>query len=530
MYARYSGYSLLELYKLSQRLIGNSRSAKFREAYNLSYCDIYDFSSKKQSLKKWQIELGLNHKELGMPWDKEVPEDRWEEVASYCVNDVITTKQTFYARLGDFKARQILAEWAGEPVGTSTNNCTTKIIFGNERKPKLVYTDLSKEFPGYYYEYVEDNKGVKHLHNYYRGEDVGKGGYVWANPGMYGNVSLDDSASHHPVSAIELNYFGEYTSRFKDILDLRIFIKRKEFDKAKQMFDGRFARYLDDEDLAKDLAQALKIAINACYGMTSASYDNPMRDIRNVNNIVALRGALFLVDLRHALEDAGYEAIHFKTDSSKVANAGPEVPEFISNFGKKYGYTFEHEAIYDRLCLLNDAVYVAREGRRNAPIFDKKGEYIGPWTATGTQLIHPYVFKSLFSKQPIEFLDMCETKSVMSPAAMYLDMDEGLSEGEHNYQFVGKAGLFCPIKEGLGGGRLVRNKGDDKYNSVTGAKDWKWLEAAVVKELGKEDDIDLEYFNTLVEKARKDISQYGDFDWFVSEQPYDKEDNGIYPF
>ena len=48
----------------------------------------------------------------------------------------------------------------------------------------------------------------------------------------------------------------------------------------------------------------------------------------------------------------------------------------------------------------------------------KDGKKAGQWTATGTQFAVPYVFKKLFSKEPIEFDDMCETKAVTS--ALYL--------------------------------------------------------------------------------------------------------------
>ena len=72
LYARYIGYNNLELYNLSQKIINNSRNGLFGEAYNLSYTDVYDFSSKKQSLKKFEIELGIHHMELGLPWDEPV--------------------------------------------------------------------------------------------------------------------------------------------------------------------------------------------------------------------------------------------------------------------------------------------------------------------------------------------------------------------------------------------------------------------------------------------------------------------------
>lgn len=143
LYARYLGYNNLELYNLSQRIIGNSRNGTFSEAYNISYADVYDFSSKKQSLKKFEIELGIHHQELGLPWDQPVPEDLWPKVAEYCDNDVIATEAVFNARHADFVAREILAKLAGMPVNTPTNTLTAKIIFGNDRTPKLVYTDLA---------------------------------------------------------------------------------------------------------------------------------------------------------------------------------------------------------------------------------------------------------------------------------------------------------------------------------------------------------------------------------------------------
>ena len=142
MYARMMGYSNEELYKLSQKIITEGKGF-FGEAYNLSYTDVYDFAAKKQSLKKWEIELGIHHQELGLPWDRPVPEERWIEVAEYCDNDVIATEAVFNKLKGDFTARKILAELAGMTVNDTTNSLTTRIIFGKERHPQLVYTDLA---------------------------------------------------------------------------------------------------------------------------------------------------------------------------------------------------------------------------------------------------------------------------------------------------------------------------------------------------------------------------------------------------
>ena len=153
LYARLMGYTNEQLYNLSQQIIGGDRSAMFGEAYNISYTDIYDFAAKKQSLKKWEIELGLHHQELGIPWDQPVPEERWVEVADYCTNDVLASEAVFHHLKGDWTARQILADLAGMTVNDTTNSLTTRIVFGKERKPKLVYTDLAtgKQYCGKQY-------------------------------------------------------------------------------------------------------------------------------------------------------------------------------------------------------------------------------------------------------------------------------------------------------------------------------------------------------------------------------------------
>ena len=560
MYARLMGYTNEQLYKLSQKIVGAKKGANrdcfFSEAYNLSYTDVYDFAAKKQSLKKWEIELGIHHQELGLPWDQPVPEEIWTKVAEYCDNDVIATEAVFNHCKGDWTARKILADLAGMPVSSSTNTLTTKIIFGNERKPNLVYTDLATgeasdpayqrkdiigAFPGYEF---------KDFKNMYRGVDLGKGGYVYAEPGMYENVALLDIASLHPHSIVAMNCFGKYTQHFKDIMDIRIHIKHGDYEAARKMLGGKLEPYLRDESTAKDLAQALKIAINSVYGLTSASFDNPFRDIRNKNNIVALRGALFMKTLQDEVAAKGFTVAHVKTDSIKIPNATPEIIQFCMDFAEKYGYTFEHEATYERMCLVNDAVYIAKY---------KDGKHAGEWTATGTQFQVPYVFKKLFSKEPIKFEDMCETKSAST--SLYLDMNENLivnDEAEkelaarlklgdnpeeesdyivsvdptfmnvttaeltkavekgHNRIFIGKVGQFCPIKPGCGGGILLRQQGN-KFNAAGGTKGYRWLESEMVKELGKESDIDRTYYDKLVDDAVYTISKYGDFEMFVAD-------------
>lgn len=582
LYARLMGYTNEQLYKLSQRIISGDKKAFFGEAYNVSYTDVYDFASagNKKSLKKFEIELGIHHQELGLPWDQPVPEKMWIKVAEYCDNDVLATEAVFNHLSADWTARQILADLAGMTVNDTTNTLTTKIIFGGNRKPQNQFNyrnlaepvldldiethnflsnaapEMMKEphgeaesvlpyFPGYKY---ENGKST------YRGEEIGEGGKVYAEPGMYGNVALLDVASMHPHSAIAECLFGvDFTKRFKEIVDGRVNIKHEAWDDVNKMLDGKLTPYIqkviDGELTSKDLANALKTAINSVYGLTSASFENAFYDPRNKDNIVAKRGALFMTDLKHEVQKKGFTVAHIKTDSIKIPDATPEIIQFVIDFGKRYGYTFEHEATYERMCLVNDAVYIAKY---------KDGKHAGEWTATGTQFAVPYVFKKLFSKEPIVFEDMCETKSVTS--ALYLDMNETLpdvSEYEkqfakllkdigdiskledpmtdecqeferlgkiiadgHNYIFVGRVGQFCPIKPGCDGGLLMREK-DGKYYAATGSKGYRWKESEIVKELGLEEEIDRSYYDKLVDDAVETISKYGDFEWFISDDPYE---------
>lgn len=338
------------------------------------------------------------------------------------------------------------------------------------------------KFPGYKFDLGKST---------YRGEEIGEGGYVYAEPGYHTNVALIDVASMHPTSIRQLNMFGDkYTKNFGDIVDARLAIKHRDFDKAGKMLDGKLKPYLNEDD-ADNLAYALKIVINIVYGMTSAKFDNPFRDLRNKDNIVAKRGALFMVDLKHEVQARGFTVAHIKTDSIKIPNATQEIIDFVFDFGKQYGYNFEHEATYDEMCLVNDAVYIARKG-------DK-------WEAVGAQFQHPYVYKTLFSKEEIGFDDLCETKNV-SKGSIYLDTsDEKPMALSKTMRFIGRIGRFVPVLKN--GGTLYRVY-EDKFYAVTRTKDHHWAEAEVAKEWYP-DNIDWSYYENLVDKAKLALERYG---------------------
>lgn len=339
--------------------------------------------------------------------------------------------------------------------------------------------------------------------------------------GFFGNVALLDVNSLHPSSIEAMNLFGPYTKRYSDIKKARILIKHGKFDEAKNMMDGIFADILQDPSQnSKALAGALKIAINSVYGLTSAKFPTRFNDYdsgpdnRNIENVVAKRGALFMVLLKHEVQKRGYTVVHIKTDSIKIADADQNIIDFCMDFGHQYGYVFDLEAVYDRLVIVNRSTYIAHSFW---------GEEQGEWTATGLQFQVPYVFKTLFSKEPIEFKDLCETKSATS--SLYLDFNEDLPEGEHSYSFVGKVSAFSPVKPGCGGGILVRESkdadGNIKYDAATGTKGYRWKESSILRDQGLQDQVDMSYYQNLADEAIATIEQYGSYDWLIDlDSPY----------
>lgn len=619
IYACMMGYTNEQLYNLSKRLINKdkdiSRKAKFSEAFNLSYTDIYDFASagNKKSLKKLEIEMGkqtpeslkkkgysddeiklikagTHHQELGLPWDEPVDPTLWDKVADYCINDVVATEAVFHYLKGDWIAREILADITGMTVNDSTNSLSQRIIFGNDRNPQShfnyrflgdpvgsdQYDEYREKFGPDYNFRVFNDKGLPEYRDYvpgevlpdgwsilpffpgydfdkyrsvksmYMGEEIGEGGRVYAEPGIYGKVWDGDVTGQHPTSIIAEVLFGyEYTKAFANIVFGRVSIKHQAWEDINDLFDGKLKPYIqkviDGTLTSKDLANALKTVVNAVYGQTKASYPCAFKDERNVDNIVAKRGALFMTLLKSEVQKRGFKVCHIKTDSIKIPDATEEIQQFVLDFGKEYGYSFETEAEFEKYCLVNKAVYIAKT---------KDGE----WTATGDQFAVPYVFKKLFSKENVVFDDLCETFEVKN-GALYLDMNEKLqdvSEYEkeltrtedkykkgkisdttfestcdelnikiaegHDYKFVGRVGHFCPIKPGCGGGVLYRIDGDKKA-AASGTTGYRWLESEMIRGVN-EDAIDLSYFTKLVDDAVDTISEYGDAEWFMSDDPY----------
>ena len=489
LYARLLGCNNLELFRQSYRIVNekNAKSGMYAAAYELSYTDIYEYAQKKQSLKRWEVDLGIKHVEMEIPWDQPVPDELIPVVVDYCVNDVEATEKLFDAIYADYVAREILATIAKGSMNATNNQLTAKFIFGDDPRPqdKFNYVKLATIFPGYKYEFGK---------SYYRGFETGEGGFVYAEPGVYKNIALLDVESMHPNSLVNMNYFGPYTQRYSDLLKVRVLLKHNKIDEVKQMFDGVLAQFLDNPEYLKPLVTALKIVINSVYGMTSAKFDNKFKHPDNIDNIVAKRGALFMVDLKFAIEEQGYQVCHIKTDSVKIPNADEKIIKFVEDFGaqEKYRYRFEHEHTYKRMALINNAVYIAQLEN-------------DAWSPTGAEYANTYLLKRVWTKEELVDKDFFITKQ--SKGHIYLG-DE----------FVGKVGSIYASKTGA---ECMWTEDNENCKSITGTKGY------LFKQTDKFDieDVDFSFYDKIAVDGLKKIMKVGDIKDIVDDMPKDYVDS-----
>lgn len=560
------GYSPSEIYKTSKGIISEGALKHgFMDAYGNDYADPYDIATKKQSLKDWEYELGQDHIENAYPWDEDLPVEYWDEVDNYCGNDVMALKAVWKAIEVDIDVRKFLCDLSGLKMINTNRQHITRFIFKGDKKPNLVYTNLAtgearyldgtiaeptndfvQAFPGYEFNKFgfkkEDYKdGIcTTMKSRYMEEDPSEGGYVYSKPGIYYNVWCFDVSGMHPASLIALNKLGDYTKIYKEIRDARLYIKHKDFEAAGELLGGVLKPYLKDKKSAKALSLALKLVLNSLYGWCAATFPCEFKDPRDLDNIVAKRGALFMITLKNEVQKMGYEVIHCKTDSIKVVIPNREVEDiqkFIEDFGNKYGYIFEVEEKFEKIALLNRAVYVAKEFEDSPAYLDRleKNPNASRWTATGgTAKEQSYVMKKLFTGEPWDISDLPQKKKA-AKGALYLDFNEDFPDitaelkeleklrkkspeeskeriealedyisKQHDYHFIGRVGQFVPIKPGCGGAELLCLR-DDKYVAVAGTTGYRFKEYAYVVANHLEDEIDMSYYDNMCEELKNDI-------------------------
>lgn len=441
LYYALLGYSPLELFNISKQIIVDKQSSKLSfKAHNISYLDLYEIAVTKQSLKKWEVDLHLPYDETDVDWDAPLDPSLWERVAAYNRNDTKVLPDLLDHIYGDYEAVQILAQMSGMPLNRTINAHTTQIIFtrsdGTHVKPDssyTVYTDLSETFPGYTFD--------RYTGSSYLGLDPSNGGYVYSQPGIYNRAVELDIKSMHPTSIENLNYFGEFTPSYAALKQVKFHLSANDFDGAIAALPILKPILADPKTNVKAIITAVKRALNSAYGLTSASFDNALKNPQNIDNIVAKRGSLFMITLQRHLESKNIHVIHIKTDSIKISDPTEEIINEIQQFGLDYGYEFEVEDTYAPFVLIDKAQLIGYSASHES------------WHAIGTKFINPYNYKTLFSHEDYVLDDYARTIQSRVGKLYLGDL------------FIGRIGSFIATPKGS---ILTVHKPDNSISSPSG--------------------------------------------------------------
>jgi hypothetical protein len=128
---------------------------------------------------------------------------------------------------------------------------------------------------------------------------------------------------------------------------------------------------------------------------------------------VAKRGALFMIDLKHFVHDRATTSSTSRPTRSRSRTPPRRSSSWSPSSASSTATTSSTRQRTTQFCLVNDAVYIARQGRRGK---DAK------WTAVGAQFQHPVRVQDAVHHEDIKFDDYCETKQV-TKGAMYMDFE-----------------------------------------------------------------------------------------------------------
>src|SRR5699024_1203757 len=182
--------------------------------------------------------------------------------------------------------------------------------------------------------------------------------------------------------------------------------------------------------------------------------------------------------------------------------ATQEIIVFVREYGRQHGYTFDHENTYSKMAVVNKSEYICQ--------FEENGQMV--WEATGSKFAQPYVFKKLFSKEPVLVEDYAIMKQVKS--AIYLG-DTFIGKSANVYASHSGDTMYRVTDNPKAGQPIVDKKTKEEIgiepdklkHAVTGTKGHLWK---LFRSYSGKEDIDMLYYDTLVKDAIKSLESVGD--------------------
>jgi hypothetical protein len=303
--AMVKGWTAEQIKDLNDRIIGGEKQ-KPKTRFNTLDC-FQQIDVGMPSLKKIEGNLGKRILESSVPFDigRPLTKEEYIESVDYCSYDVDNTIEVWKMRENSyFEPKKSLVEMVGKGDKWNTTTLSANAILGNKTLPKWSdirlngndFSDLSL------LELVPEE--VVALWN--SGNDKGKvvvdmfGCKIeFGFGGLHGvhkkkkkvkKMKLLDVKSMYPHIILILNVLGEFTAKYREILEKRIAVKH----------------------IDKILSDALKLILNSVYGNLKNQYSslyNPKGALS-----VCVYGQIALFDLCRRLHEDGHELININTD------------------------------------------------------------------------------------------------------------------------------------------------------------------------------------------------------------------------
>ena len=477
----------------------------------------------KSSLKKIEANLGLSIEETEVDFDldRELTEDEKQRTIKYCCHDVEATIDIFKLRwysyfvpkltiisMLDKSVQEMAIKW-------NTTTITAQLLMGNTKAKRWRYYRLEEVEPKYkvpkevldmWNEAEAEIAGITGNHNFKGGKvsvdsmdclfEFGFGGlHGVANSGMvFEDVKLLDVASMYPNIIINIDALGEPTRLYKQIVERRLKIKHSD----------------------KQMSDALKLVINATYGLLKNRYSKLMNPIAGTS--VTITGQKALYDLCGRLRAEGFRLVNVNTDG--VAFTG-NIPDsrweaVKEQWEKDYGLTLElsrfkkwvQKDVNNYIALTSDGDVKVKGGDVNK--YHDALEFTGDllhsrpgvtWTGTNSVPIisHCVVEYVLHGTEPLyTILDNLDKPLLFQLILQAGNTYEGTFDADGNkYQRVNR--VFASKKDGV---TLVKRKPDGSINRYPDAPEKMYVYNGDLSEFNNFNDIvDINYYVKLAESV-----------------------------
>lgn len=298
-------WSAEQIKDLNDRIIGGQKQKPKTRFKSLDCFQQIDVSM--PGLKKIEGNLGKRILESSVPFDIDRPltKEEWLEAVDYCSYDVDNTIEIWKLREASyFQPKQSLVDMVGKGEKWNTTTLSANAILGNKTLPK--WSDIRLNGKDFSDLSLLDLVPEEVVALWKSGNDKGKvvidmfGCKIeFAFGGLHGvnkkkkkvkKMKLLDVKSMYPHIILILNVLGEFTEKYKGILEQRIAVKH----------------------INQILSDALKLILNSVYGNLKNQYSslyNPKGALS-----VCIYGQISLFTLCKMLYEDGHEIININTD------------------------------------------------------------------------------------------------------------------------------------------------------------------------------------------------------------------------